>query len=168
MAISEKGRFREVDPDAQETGQVCAAIRIMNLTGPLFFAAAGELQFVLDRFSSDSELRVLILRLRQADAVDVTTASVLETTSATLAREGKTLLLLGLRPTTLQLLERTGVAERLGQENLFPAQAGWFTAMEVALRRALALAGPHACGATCPLAEYVAAQEVLRSAAKTA
>ena len=168
MAISEKGRFREVDPDAQETGQVCAAIRIMNLTGPLFFAAAGELQFVLDRFSSDSELRVLILRLRQADAVDVTTASVLEATGAKLAREGKTLLLLGLRSTTLQLLERTGVAERLGQENLFPAQAGWFTAMEVALRRALALAGPHACGATCPLAEYVAAQEVLRSAAKTA
>lgn len=167
MAISEKGRFREVDPDAQETGRTCEAIRIMNLTGPLFFAAAGELQFVLDRFSSDSELRVLILRLRQADAVDVTIASVLETTSAKLARKGKTLLLLGVRPPTLQLLERTGVADRLGQKHLFPAQAGWFTAMEVALRRALALAGVHACGATCPLAEYVAAQEVLRAAAPT-
>ncbi|MGE0679306.1 MAG: SulP family inorganic anion transporter [Candidatus Binatia bacterium] len=168
MTISEKRRFREIDPDANETGRSCSAIRIMNLTGPLFFAAAGELQSLLDRFLSDSRLRVLILRLRQADAVDVTTASVLEATAAKLAREGKTLLLLGVRPATMQLLERTGVAERLGREHLFPAQAGWFTAMEVALRRALALAGAHACGATCPLAEYVAAQETLRSAVKTA
>jgi hypothetical protein len=39
--------------------------------------------------------------------------------------------------------------------------------MEAALRRALALTGEHACGKQCPLAEYLAAQEVLRSVAET-
>ena len=150
-----------------ETGRSCAAIRIMNLTGPVFFAAAGELLSLLDRFLEDGELRVLILRLRQAETFDVTTLSVLEEIGVRLADEGKTLLLLGVRPATLQLVERTGGAERLGRENLFPAQAGWLTAMELALRRALTLTGAHQCGGQCPLAEYVAAQEGLRAAAKT-
>lgn len=167
MAIGEKGRFREVDLEAGEAGRSCSAIRIMNLTGPLFFAAAGELQFILDRLVDDRKLRVLILRMRQAQALDVTTASVLESTGSTLKKEGKTLLLLGLRPAAMQLLEQTGIAERLGQENLFPAQSGWFTAMEAALRRALELTGEHACGQQCPLAEYMAAQDLLRSATAT-
>lgn len=167
MAIGEKGRFREVDLEAGEAGRSCSAIRIMNLTGPLFFAAAGELQFILDRLVDDRKLRVLILRMRQAQALDVTTASVLESTGSTLKKEGKTLLLLGMRPAALQLLEQTGIAERLGQENLFPAQSGWFTAMEAALRRALELTGEHACGQQCPLAEYMAAQDLLRSATAT-
>lgn len=167
MAIGEKGRFREVDLEAGEAGRSCSAIRIMNLTGPLFFAAAGELQFILDRLVDDPKLRVLILRMRQAQALDVTTASVLESTGSTLKKEGKTLLLLGMRPAAMQLLEQTGIAERLGQENLFPAQSGWFTAMEAALRRALELTGEHACGQQCPLAEYMAAQDLLRFATAT-
>jgi MFS superfamily sulfate permease-like transporter len=139
----------------------------MNLAGPVFFAAAGELQFLLDRFLDDGRLRVLILRLRQADAFDVTTASVLEEIGVRMTEAGKTLLLLGVRPATLQLLEQSGVAEWLGRANLFPTQTGWFTAMELALRRALALTEAHHCGEQCPLAEYVAAQEVLRATAET-
>jgi hypothetical protein len=69
---------------------------------------------------------------------------------------------LGLRPPTSALLEQTRIAEQVGRENLFSAQAGWFTAMEFALRQALAITGEHSCGTHCPLAEYVAAQETLR------
>jgi len=68
-----------------------------------------------------------------------------------------------LRRPALTLLEHTGVSEQIGQENIFPTQAGWFTAMEAALQRALALTGEHACGKQCPLAEYLAAQAALRS-----
>jgi SulP family sulfate permease len=167
MVIGEKGRFRERDPELGEAGRVCSAIRIMNLTGPLFFAVAGELEIALESLAGDRNVRVLILRLRQAQDFDVTTAGVLESTAQKLAGEGRTLLLLGLRPATLALLEQTGAAERIGRENLFPAQAGWFTAMEAALRRALTLAGEHACGKQCPLAEYVADQDELRLVAET-
>jgi SulP family sulfate permease len=163
MAISRKGRFREVDPDVADATQVCRAIRIVNLAGPLFFAVAGELERTLDRFTSDAEMRVLILRLRQAQGFDVTIVSVLEAAAEKLACEGRTLLLLGLRPPAVQLLDRTGGAVRIGKDNLFPAQSGWFTAMEAALQRALMLVGPHACGATCPLAEYISAQTRFRS-----
>jgi SulP family sulfate permease len=163
MAIGEKGRFREIDPDVREAKRSCAAIRIINVTGPLFFAVAGELEGALDSIIRDAEMRVLILRLRQAQDFDVTTLSVLETTAWKLAVDGRTLILLGLRPPVLKLLENTGSIKRIGRENIFLAQAGWFTAMEAALERALALVGEHACGAACPLREYLITQQLLRS-----
>lgn len=167
MAIGRKGRFREIDPEVADATRVCRAIRILNLTGSLFFAVAGELERALDRFTGDTEIRVLILRLRQAQNLDVTTVNVLEAAAEKLTREGRTLLLLGLRPPAVRLLQRTGSAARIGKENLFPAQPGWFTAMEAALQRALTLVGPHSCGTTCPLAEYMAAQSHPRTPAGT-
>jgi anti-anti-sigma regulatory factor len=168
MVIGEKGRFRELDTESREAGRFCSAIRIMNLTGPLFFAVAGELEAVLDSFVHDLNLRVLILRLRQTQHLDVTTSGVLEAAAKKFTNEGKTLILLGLRPHVLTLLEQTGIAQRIGRANLFLAQSGWFTAMEAALRRALELTGEHACGKQCPLAEYLATQDSLRPVSETA
>ncbi|MBI3249107.1 MAG: SulP family inorganic anion transporter [Deltaproteobacteria bacterium] len=167
MAIGEKGRFREVEPGSQEAAEVCPAIRILNLAGPLFFAVVGELERALEPFVQDQNIRVLIVRLRQAENADITTVSVLEATAQKLASEGRTLILLGLRRGALTLLEQTGLAQLIGRENMFLAQAGWFTAMEAALQRALALTGEHACGAHCPLAEYLADQQVLRLSKET-
>lgn len=165
MVIGEKGRFREIDLGSREERQTCASIRILNLTGPLFFAVAGELETALEPFVKNTDIRVLILRVRQAQDFDVTTASVLEATAKKLATEGRTLLLLGLRPPVFTLLERTGIAARIGTDNLFPAQTGWFTAMEAALRRALTLIGKHGCEDHCPFAEYMEDQERLRTTA---
>jgi SulP family sulfate permease len=167
MAISEKGRFREVDPEPGEAVRLCSSIRILNLSGPLFFAVAGELENALEPFVSDAAIRVLILRLRQAQDIDITTASVVELAAQRMASQGRALILLGLRKPTLTLLDETGLMERIHKENIFPAQAGWFTAMEFALRRALELVGEHACGSHCPLAAYVAAQDRLRSTGET-
>ncbi len=166
MTISEKGRFREidqeVDQDQEERGQHCSAIRILNLAGPLFFAASGELQAAVERLNAEPQVRVIILRVRQTQGLDITIASLLESSQRQLESAGKTLLILGMRPATMQLFEKTGIATRIGPANLFPAQSGWFTAMEAALRRALTLAGEHSCGTQCPFATYLTAQEALR------
>lgn len=162
MTISEKGRFREVDHEQEERGRHCSAIRILNLTGPLFFAASGELQAAIERINAEPHIRVVILRIRQTQGLDITIASLLESSQRQLESAGKTLLILGLRSDAMQLFEKTGIAARVGPANLFPAQSGWFTAMEAALRRALALAGEHSCGTHCPFAAYLTAQEALR------
>ncbi len=162
MTISEKGRFREVDHEQEERGQQCSAIRVLNLTGPLFFAASGELQALIERVNAEPHIRVVILRIRQTQGLDITIASLLESSQRQLESAGKTLLILGLRPEAMQLFETTGIAGRIGPANLFPAQSGWFTAMEAALRRALTLAGEHRCGTHCPFATYLSAQEALR------
>jgi len=165
MVIGEKRRFREIDIPSREERQACTSIRILNLTGPLFFAVAGELDNALDPFANDPNVRVLILRVRQVQDFDVTTASVIESVAKKMAAEGRTLLVLGVHPPISTLLERTGIGNRIGQENLFPMQTGLFTAMEFALRRALSLVGKHGCGTHCPFAEYVEEQEELRRSA---
>ncbi|MCG8555837.1 MAG: hypothetical protein MJD61_11210 [Proteobacteria bacterium] len=59
----------------------------------------------------------------------------------------------------MRVLERTGVAEQVGQDNLFPTASEWFAAMERAMSHALELAGEHACADPCPIAAHVAASE---------
>jgi len=134
----------------------CTAIRVLNLTGPVFFGVAGELDAALDKFIRDPDLRVLILRMRQTESLDVTTASVLEAAAQKLASRGRMLFLLGLKGPAIEFLERTGFAERIGKENIFPIEPGWFSAMESALQRALERVGDHACGRACPFSEYLA------------
>lgn len=155
LVIGAKGRFREIDPEFETGHRRCEAIRILNLNGPIFFAVAGELAAALERRIGAPELRVLIVRLWQARELDVTTASVLATTAERLAAERRTLLLVGLRPAERALLERTGLAARIGRENVFVRDRGEPSAMAPAIGRALERAGAHACGARCPLAEYL-------------
>ena len=155
LAIGERGGFREIEPQLGEQARSCPAIRIMNLTGPVFFAMAGELEDALEPLLADREIRVLIIRMRQTQMLDVTTLSVLEEAAKRLAADGRHLLLLGLRPPLIAFLERTGAAARIGRSNLFPLEPGWFSAMSAALRTALAMVGDHACGSACPFRQYL-------------
>ena len=121
LAISEDGRISEMEPQLGAEARPCSAIRVLNLSGPVFFAVAGELDTALERFVRDPELRVLIVRMRQAELLDVTTASVLEAAAQKLAANGRTLFLLGLRRPAIEFLERTGLTARIGKDNVFPA-----------------------------------------------
>jgi len=160
LAIGEKGRFREVDSPWEEV-RSCSAIRIMNFTGSLFFAVAGELKSALETLVADRRVRVIVLRLRQAHGLDVTTASALEPFAERLSREGRALFLVGLSRSMLEMLEHSGIAETLGKDNLFAIAEPPFSALELALRRALELAGDHhACGDACPLEEYLSRHTV--------
>ncbi len=165
MVIGSERRFREIDVGTPKEQPSCTSIKILNFTGPLFFAVAGELDNALDPFVNDPNVRVLILRVREVQDFDVTTASVIEAAASKMAAQGRTLLILGVHPPISTLLEQTGIGDRIGQENIFPMQTGLFTAMEFALRRALSLIGKHGCEDHCPFAEYVEEQEELRKTA---
>src|SRR5205807_5375083 len=162
LAISEDGRISEMEPQLGVEARPCSAIRVLNLSGPVFFAVAGELDAALERFVRDPDLRVLIVRMRQAELLDVTTASVLEAAAQKLAANGRTLFLLGLRRPAIEFLERTGLTARIGKDNVFPIEPGWFSAMESVLKRALEQVGEHGCGKQCPFREYLVLQRRAR------
>lgn len=160
MRVGPQGRLREIDDeDADLVGAgaplpPCAAIRIVHLEGSVFFGAAGELRTVLDEYTADEEVRVLILRMKRTHDLDLTTAEVLEAAHFRLAEQGRHLLLVGMRDRAMELLQRTGVARRIGSESLFPTEPRWFYAMDTAVRRALDIVG-HADDKSCPLRSYV-------------
>ena len=66
------------------------------------------------------------------------------------------LLLAGLKKRQLDLLDRLGIIEELGRENVFPSEDQWFAAMEHAIERGMALVRTHHCGDQCPLLKRIA------------
>jgi hypothetical protein len=86
---------------------------------------------------------------------------VLQHAHGVMAAQGRTLMLVGLQPDALRHLERTGVAEAFHRHELYPAEPGWFGAMNHGLTQASELlqtrhAEQHRC-LRCPLARYVQA-----------
>jgi SulP family sulfate permease len=164
-------RFDRVEPVlhevAQETAltdlgpEQCSAVRILHVEGPLFFGASSELEQALFDQVDNPQVKVLVVRLKRAHGIDYTTSSVLKHAHGVLEAQGRTLMLVGLQPDAVRHLERTGVAEAFQREELYPAEPGWFGAMNHGLEHALELlqtrhAEQHAC-ARCPLARYVQA-----------
>lgn len=136
LAVDETGRLREVEPGE---GHVDAAVRVLHLEGPLFFGAAGELRDALSRAAA-GDVKALVVRLKRTQGLDLTTAQVFQAVAEGMAEQDKHLLLVGMRPGCMEMLEQTGAAKTVGEENLFPTRAGWFEAMDAAVHRALELA----------------------------
>lgn len=151
MVVTRAGRLREVELDEAPGTARCPAIRLLHLEGSLFFAAATELEQALSRFLSRPEVKVVVVRLKRTQGADVTTALTFKALAERYRHAGKQLILAGVRPRTLALLEATGVIDEVGAANVFPTEPGWFVAMERALVRARAIVGEHACEA-CPVA----------------
>jgi SulP family sulfate permease len=156
---------RELEVDAldrlrvrneEEPFQGSTSIRVLHIEGNLFFGAASELQRTLDSATRDRDVRVLILRLRRTQAMDVTTAYVLLAAARAMQRHDRHLLLVGIRPRPMEMLVRTGIAASWGEKHLFPSQAEWFGAMDSALAQAVDLANTDAA---CPFRRYLRTRE---------
>lgn len=144
------------DPSASE--RACKSIRVINVEGHVFFAAARELQAVLDELIGQPEVRTIILRLRRARSVDVTTLDVLEAAAERLGAEGRALYVVGHHPELQKLLESTGAVATLGEDHVIQTEMQFFTAARAAMERALEeLGDEHPC-ADCPVARGLAAK----------
>lgn len=81
-----------------------------RVEGPLFFAVAGEF---IDTLLRVSNVDALILRMRRVNVIDASGANVLKTLKDTLERRGVKLLLSGLQPQPMNLLEKMGLLEEI-------------------------------------------------------
>jgi SulP family sulfate permease len=117
------------------------AVRVVNLQGELFFAAAEVLR---ERLLAELDrCRVLVLRLQDAYNLDATTADALEQVAAEAHRRGGRLVLCGVRPGTLGTLRRSGALKHIGEDAVFPIEAEMLASTRNAIAWAEALvAGP--------------------------
>jgi SulP family sulfate permease len=137
MVRGEDGRWRECKPDDQ-TGT--SAVVLLQLEGSLYFGAADELVTYL-RQVAQRRPRVIILRLKRAHHLDATVAESLRNLARDWQKEGIDLVLCGLRPETIGLVERMGLAAAIGPENLFLTDRDIFGSVRRAVRRGRKIAG---------------------------
>ncbi len=138
-------RVVELVPDATNTLQErpdgllpddrpCERVAIVNVEGSLFFGAATELRDALGAITRKRSFDVLVVRLKRTNGLDVTTATVLGDVATSLQAQGRRLILVGLTPPAMAVLERSGIADTIGRKWLFPTQKVWFSALRDAVR----------------------------------
>lgn len=106
------GVHREELPGSAQPGD--ERIALFRVDGSLFFGAAER---IIARINDHDGIEVAILRLSQLQLIDATGAHTLTELITALERRGVTVLIKGIRPEHLRMLEKLGVIDSLRHTN---------------------------------------------------
>ncbi len=137
-AFDDQGQLTEIAAPAERNNP---QVSIVHVEGDLFFGAADLFQDGVRRLAEDPKIRVFILRLKNARHLDATTVMALGQLLDYLRSQDRHLLVSGVHGDVAQVLKRSGLAARIGWDNLFPAEENPTLATKKALQRAQELIG---------------------------
>ncbi len=116
-----------------------STISIVHVEGELFFGAADLFQEEVRLRAEAENIRVVILRMKNARHLDATSVMSLLQLHEALGKAKRHLLISGINPDVERVLRRSGAWEVIGAENIFPAEANLTMSTKQALIRAKAL-----------------------------
>lgn len=116
--------FNEEGALAETKDRNIPAISIVHVEGDLFFGAADLFRNQIQQTMRDSNLRVIILRLRNARNLDATSVLALDELLTAVLRDNRHLLISGVTKNVYSVLLNSGMVERLGRDNLFVHSPG--------------------------------------------
>ena len=135
--FSESGEILE-----RPKGQATTGISILHVEGSLHFGATQAFHEHLRRASSDPNLKVLVLKFREALHLDANGVLLLRDLAETLTSDGRHLILCEAKADTMRIIVNAGLDRAVGPENVFPFdEAQPNLALAQAVRRARELAG---------------------------
>jgi SulP family sulfate permease len=135
-AINESGNLAELNDPAQRPHP---QISIIHVEGELFFGAADLFQEQVRSLAENQNIKVFILRMKNARHLDASTVMALENLHDYLRETGRHLLISGSNPDVTRVLENSGLLAQIGPENIFPAESNATVSTSKALKRAKAL-----------------------------
>ncbi|GAB4578189.1 MAG: SulP family inorganic anion transporter [Anaerolineales bacterium] len=94
----------------------CPHVEVAYLTGPLFFAATGHFN---EAFAHLDDTHVLILSMRAVPLIDVSGIEALTGLYEKMEHEGKILMLSGVQPGVMDMLNRAGLVAHIGEDRIF-------------------------------------------------
>jgi SulP family sulfate permease len=135
--FSDSGEIRE-----RPKGQGTTGISILHVEGSLHFGATQAFHEHLRRASADPNLKVLVLKFREALYLDANGVLLLRDLAETLKSDGRHLILCEAKADTMKIIVNAGLVQAVGPENVFPfEEASPNAALAKAVRRARELAG---------------------------
>ncbi len=100
-----------------ENLEIPAHTFIYEIEGPLFFGTIRKFELATER--AEADCKVLILRMRNTIYLDAGGIKALEQLKTACDRKGITIVLSGIHTQPYMLCEKTGMADKLGRENIF-------------------------------------------------
>jgi SulP family sulfate permease len=142
--FNEEGNLAEVTETVQRPN---AHISIIHVEGELFFGAAELFLEQIRRLCNDTNVKVVILRLKNARHLDATSVLAMEELVRHLRSSDRHLLVSGATKDVYRVMKNSGVLEVLGKENFFLASVSNpnYSTRE-ALKRAQQLLGKEETG----------------------
>ena len=144
MVHDEEGQWQERPADDGSDEGRMAHVRVLQIEGPLFFGAMGELLSSLEDVTRNRDVLAVVLRLKRAQGMDATAADALAGMAEAAKQRGQCLILVGLSPGMLEVLKRSDAALAFDPEHLMLANKTRFVALNEACRRAQAYVADHA------------------------
>ena len=132
------------------------SLLIYDLEGELFFGGAPELEHHFEKIKAETirtGINYLVLRLRRTRNPDVVAVEHLEHFLRDAQGRGVTVLLAGVRPDLLKILNNVRFQDWLPADRIFPEEDEIFSATLRAVRHAYKLAGKNAQGEESGIAE---------------
>jgi len=114
-------------------------ISIIHVEGDLYFGAADLFQEQVRLQAEDQDIKVFILRMKNARHLDASTVMALENLYEYLRQTGRYLLISGIDREVYDVLVSSGLAHELGEENIFRAEDNPTASTKRALQRATEL-----------------------------
>jgi SulP family sulfate permease len=141
-AFNEEGHLAEVEtPEQRSTPEVS----IVHVEGELFFGAADLFRDQMRRICEDPNLKIVVLKMRNAHNMDATAVMALEELLLYMAEKGRYLILSEVKDGLIRVLKNSGIYETIEERNIFtdePSNPTLSTAK--ALKRAKAHLGDSA------------------------
>jgi SulP family sulfate permease len=117
-----------------------AEISIVHVEGDLFFGASELFRDQMRRVCEKPELRIVILKMRNAYHLDATSVLALEELIRAMKEQNRTLLVTEVRKDAIRIFRNSGLIDVIGRENIFPDHPSNPTlATARALKRAMSL-----------------------------
>jgi SulP family sulfate permease len=104
------------DPLSLNRRKVPAGVEVFEVSGPFFFGAVDKFKNAISEV--EDKPRILILRMRHVLSLDATAIQALESVHARTRRERTTLILSGVHAQPLIALERAGLLDKIGEDNV--------------------------------------------------
>jgi SulP family sulfate permease len=114
-AFNEEGQLAEAEMGKRQN----PSISIVHVEGELFFGAAELFRTQIQRTCADPNLRLIILRLKNARHLDATSVMALEELIRVLRTDGRDLIVSGAMKDVYRVLKDSGLVKVIGKANIF-------------------------------------------------
>ena len=129
----------------------CAYLRVFNFEGEMFFGCAPELERQLDSICEEApmSLKVVVLRLKRVNNPDAVCMDVLERFIKKMHERKVVVMISGIREAMAQTIKNVGIAQLVGQENVFREESEIWASTVTAMKKGYSLLGESHCD-HCP------------------